>query len=266
MGEGGCECLVAAVSPLTEWADDRMNVLVTTGGYGLIETITGAMSIHSIKKGMTCTYIDESGRTRTKYGTLKDHFLQKFGPEAGSSYITAQMNFIRSLAGYSMATYILALKDRHNSNILIDEEGHLVRMLLDLTPLKVDIDFGFFLSNSPGHGMAFELSPFKLTADYLALIGPHFPLFAQLLKAAFLSIRRHVDEFCILIELLQRDSKLPCFALGDATVTALRARLKLELREKEAEAWVEGLIERSRGSSWTKGYDLYQALVNGIRP
>ena len=107
-----------------------MNALVTSNGYGLIETITGAMSIHSIKKALTSTSLDDSGRIKTKYGTLKDHFLQKFGSEKGTAYAKAQMNFIRSLAGYSMAIYILNLKDRHNGNILLDEEGHVVRMLL----------------------------------------------------------------------------------------------------------------------------------------
>lgn len=114
--------------------------------------------------------------------------------------------------------------------------------------------------------MGFEMSPFKLTADYLSIIGTQVPLFTRLLKAAFLSVRRHVDEICVLIELLQKDSKLPCFALGDGTVGAFRARLKLELRESEAENWVDALVERSKGSAFTRGYDLYQALVNGIRP
>jgi phosphatidylinositol 4-kinase B len=104
-----------------------MNVLVVSGGYGVIETITGAMSIHSIKKGLTSTFVDEMGRTRTKYGSLKDHFLLKFGVETSTAYATAQQNFIRSLAGYSMVTYILNLKDRHNGNILLDESGHLIR-------------------------------------------------------------------------------------------------------------------------------------------
>jgi len=245
-----------------------MNVLVTSNGYGLIETITGAMSIHSIKKALTTTSLDESGRLKTKYGTLKDHFLQKFGPEKSKSYAKAQLNFIRSLAGYSLATYILNIKDRHNGNILVDEEGHVVRSLPRLfTSNFQDIDFGFFLSNSPGHGMAFELSPFKLTPDYLSIItDKHFPLFTQLLKSAFLSIRRHVDEFVVLVELMQRESNLPCFALGEGTVVGLRGRLKLELREREADMWIDGLVERSRGSAWTRGYDLYQALANGIRP
>jgi phosphatidylinositol 4-kinase B len=123
-----------------------MNVLVTGNGYGLIETITGAMSIHSIKKGLTSTFVDEAGRIRTKYGTLKDHFVQKFGPEKSTTYVTAQSNFIRSLAGYSIATYVLSLRDRHNSNVLIDEEGHIVRTSQSksrLTPQTLISDFSY---------------------------------------------------------------------------------------------------------------------------
>jgi phosphatidylinositol 4-kinase B len=114
--------------------------------------------------------------------------------------------------------------------------------------------------------MAFELSPFKLTTDYIAIVGNQFPLFVELLKTAFLSVRRHVEELCVLIELLQKESHLPCFGLGEGTVAGLRTRLKLDVRTEEAENWVEILVERSNGSAWTRGYDLYQALVNGIRP
>ncbi len=51
-------------------------------------------------------------------------------------------NFVRSLAGYSLVTYMLQVKDRHNQNIMIKRDGTIVH-----------IDFGFFLSNMPGKGV-----------------------------------------------------------------------------------------------------------------
>ena len=61
------------------------------------------------------------------------------------------------------------IKDRHNGNILIDADGHIVH-----------IDFGFLLSNSPGGNINFESAPFKLTSEYVQLMGgARSPTFAR---------------------------------------------------------------------------------------
>jgi hypothetical protein len=51
--------------------------------------------------------------------------------------------------------FCLQLKDRHNGNLLLDDDGHLIH-----------IDFSFMLSYSPG-GINFESAPFKLTRELL---------------------------------------------------------------------------------------------------
>ena len=63
------------------------------------------------------------------------------------------------MAGYAIFTYLFNVKDRHNGNILLDCLGHLIH-----------IDFGFFLQNSPG-GMGFEAAQFKLTQEYVDILG-----------------------------------------------------------------------------------------------
>ena len=107
---------------------------------GLIEPILNAPSIHQIKK--------------MEPGGLKSYFEKEFGGKTSEGGIEAMMNFVRSCAGYSLVCYLLQVKDRHNGNILLDSQGHIVH-----------IDFGFMLSSSPGKNLGFETSPFKVN-DY----------------------------------------------------------------------------------------------------
>ena len=68
--------------------------------------------------------------------------LRQFFDRVYPNPAEARRNFMRSLAGYSILTYFLQVKDRHNGNILLSRDGHIIH-----------IDFGFFLSNAPGRGV-----------------------------------------------------------------------------------------------------------------
>jgi phosphatidylinositol kinase/protein kinase (PI-3 family) len=154
-----------------------MRILVTGESSGLIETITNGVSLHSLKRSLTLATIEAGQNPRGRIATLKDHFVKTFGLPESDGYKAAEDAFKRSLAAYSIISYILQLKDRHNGNVLIDNEGHIIH-----------IDFGFMLSNSPG-SVGFEAAPFKLTQDYVDVLGgvgsPAFDDYKKLCKQAF---------------------------------------------------------------------------------
>lgn len=234
----------------------KYNILITHNSAGLVETITNALSIHSIKKAITTESVDSGRNPKGAIVSLKEHFDMTFG-KAGKRHERAVDCFVRSLASYSIICYILQIKDRHNGNILLDNEGHVNH-----------IDFGFLLSNAPG-GIGFETAPFKLTQEYVDIMGgqdsPAFQLFKDLLKRAFKDLRKEADSIIILVEMMQRGSSLPCFALGAATATMLRQRFQLQLSEVEVDAFVENvLIGKSLGAISTRLYDHYQLLTQGI--
>ncbi|KAI2488542.1 phosphatidylinositol 4-kinase PIK1 [Pyrenophora tritici-repentis] len=235
----------------------RMRILVTGESCGLIETITNGVSLHSLKRSLTLASIAAGTNPRKRIATLKDHWLKTFGEPDSEAYIAGVAAFGRSLAAYSMICYVLQLKDRHNGNLLIDNMGHIIH-----------IDFGFMLSNSPG-SMGFEAAPFKLTQDYVDVLGgvtsPAFEEFKTLCKKAFQALRKDAERLIMLVDLMSKQSSMPCFAAGAASVTnALRARLMLHLSREEAEGFVEELVAKSVGSYYTRLYDTFQYRTQGI--
>jgi phosphatidylinositol 4-kinase A len=91
---------------------------------------------------------------------LNKYFEEKFGGATSEEFARARKNFILSQAGYSVVSYILQTKDRHNGNILIDKDGHLIH-----------IDFGFIFDVSPAGDMRFENADFKMTKEMIQIVG-----------------------------------------------------------------------------------------------
>ncbi|GBG82219.1 hypothetical protein CBR_g34503 [Chara braunii] len=219
-------------------------VLVTSSHTALIETIPNAVSIHAVK-------------SRTP-GSLREHFHAKYRKNS-PAFKLAQRNFVESMAGYSILCYFLQIKDRHNGNILLDDEGHVIH-----------IDFGFMLSNSPG-GVNFESAPFKLTRELLEVMDSDadgsssepFDYFKVLCIQGFLTCRKHAERIILLVEMMQ-DSGCPCFKGGIKTIQNLRKRFCLSLTEEQCVSLVLSLIHSSLDAWRTRQYDYYQRVLNGI--
>ena len=138
---------------------------------------------------------------------LLDYFVVHHGRGKIKSkrFKRAQKNYCFSLAAYSLVQYVLQIKDRHNQNIMVDAEGHIVH-----------IDYGFLLSNAPGKGLKFEQAPFKLTTEYVAVLGgvrgKYYKLYRDLVKLGFLALQEHADKIIMLVEMMMLGQKdLACF-------------------------------------------------------
>jgi len=227
------------------WIRD-FDILTTNTNAALIEAVTDAPSVHALK-------------SRSPRGTtIRSHFERKFGvgtPE----FRKAQNNFVESLAGYSIMTYILQVKDRHNGNILLHDNGHLIH-----------IDFGFMLSTSPG-GINFESSPFKLTKEYLEVMDTDvegtrsdaFDAYKALCIQGYLAVREHAERIVLLVQMMGA-SGCPCFNAGPKVIKNLRRRFNLHLGEEQCVEAVLGMISDSIDAWSTRQYDFYQRILNGI--
>lgn len=230
-------------------------VMSISSDAGFVEVIPDAVSVHSLKK-----------RT-PNFVSLLDYFERAYGKIGSRSFRVAQRKFIRSMAGYSLVSYFLQIKDRHNGNIMIDAEGHIVH-----------IDFGFMLTNSPG-AIKFENVPFKLTEEYLQVMCARknvqdasetsktegYRYFQELFVLGLLAARKHYEKLTTLVEIMMEGTSMPCMSGGHSVVESLRHRFSLGVSEEQCIANALALVEESRLSWRSASYDRYQTLTNAIQ-
>jgi phosphatidylinositol 4-kinase len=222
-------------------------VLATSSATGVLETVPDTLSLDGLKK------------TYPACPTLLDYFVFAHGPPSSPSFRAAQTAFVQSLAAYSLVTYFLQIKDRHNGNILLDGQGHLIH-----------IDYGFMLTSSPGK-WGFETAPFKLTREFVAVMGGResdmFHYYKVLLVQGFLTVRKEHSALELLVRLMDvPGSTLGCFSSsspGHAT-SSLSARFALSLTERACVDHVLGLVVVSLDHWKTRYYDSFQWYSNSI--
>jgi hypothetical protein len=235
--------VIFAQAKLDIWMRD-VKVIPTQCQAGLIETIDNAISLDRLKK------------SDPNFRDLKTYFINTYGPVKKQRYKTAVGNFVSSMAGYSLFCYLFQVKDRHNGNILLDSDGHIIH-----------VDFGFMMSNSPG-SMNFEQAPFKLTSELIDVMGGqrsrYFIRFKKLMAQGFLALRQHKFKILQLVEIMMQTTPLPCFANGESVMDALIERFVPEYSKSQSKQHVLNLIERSCDNWRTVWYDKYSKYCLGI--
>ena len=220
-------------------------ILITSSSSGLLEFLQNTSSIDGIKKKMVT-------KSKSLYLFYKQYFKGHFEE--------AQENFTRSLAAYSLICYYLQIKDRHNGNIMIDMYGNVIH-----------IDFGFILGISPG-GINFENAPFKLTKEYVEIMGGvdslYFRMFKDLMIKGMIICKKYVNNIINIAEIMSKGSKMPCFDNKNIEDILLKFRERFYENKKDEEfiQIVDNLVNLSYNNFRTNQYDNYQKFTNGIIP
>lgn len=225
---------------LREGLDLRMvtfDCIATGDRQGMVEMVQNAETLRKIQQN--------SGFLAGTFNSRAiDEYIRLWNTSE-LEYKTALDKFLHSCAGYSVATYILGICDRHNDNIMITNSGHLFH-----------IDFGKFLGDAQMMGsIKRDRTPFVLTADMAYVINggdrpsKKFQTFVELCTMGFNIIRRHRNLFLNLFSLM---SSAKIHGLNSDSVKYIDKMLMPNLTEAQAMAQFTRLIEECLNSRSTQ--------------
>ncbi|KAH8322857.1 hypothetical protein KR059_009178 [Drosophila kikkawai] len=225
------------------WLAERLDLKMVTfncvpTGYksGMIELVNEAETLRKIQV--------ECGLT----GSFKDRPIAEWLGKQNPSpleYQSAVRNFTLSCAGYSVATYVLGICDRHNDNIMLKTSGHLFH-----------IDFGKFLGDAQMFGnFKRDRTPFVLTSDMAYVINggdkpsTDFHYFVDLCCRAFNIVRKNAD---LLLHTLAHMATAGMPGVNSNAVTYVRRALLPSQSNPEAAATFAKMIQSSLKSWFTQ--------------
>jgi len=236
----------------------RLYTIMSVGGdAGLVECLSDSTSVDEVKK------------KTDGFASLRDFFERAFGPPGTPalpgqvSFEEAQDNFLRSLVGYSLVCFILQIKDRHNANILMDRDGHIMH-----------IDFGFVLGDTPKMArvpLFYERAPFKLSAEFWDVLGGWNTKtgglgvkFCKMFEMAFECASNHVEEIATLVETTMMGLNYdPRTAKSIANEVRARLRMRGPPGSLQQKQFIVEIVSLARASLGTSTYDWLQKSMNG---
>jgi phosphatidylinositol 3-kinase len=165
-------------------------------------------------------------------------------------------NYVESLAGYCVITFLLGIGDRHLENLMISNQGRIFH-----------IDFGYAMGEDP---KMYNPPPFKLTQTMITAMGKEkYQLFEQKAISYFLRLRKDAKLILNLLHLMI-DSSIVVnpkknYTLCLEMLEKLESKLRLTMTDKEAEFFFNKQIKDSLNAVYAGFLDVIHKWVGVIK-
>ena len=191
---------------------------------GIIEWVEGAVPLSTIIK--ECSTHEGANPISV--------FLRRHNPstsEPSGIDRSASELFIRSCAGYTVISYLLALGDRHLDNLLLHTSGKFFH-----------VDFGYIFGLDP---KPFK-SPLRFTTEMLAAMGGEdahdYKEFLRLSSQAYLILRKSAVAILNMIRVMLHAD---IAGVTEASIMTVWARFRLDISDQEAVEHITRTISES---------------------
>ncbi|KAG1669979.1 hypothetical protein FOA52_016240 [Chlamydomonas sp. UWO 241] len=142
--------------------------------------------------------------------------------------------FVRSCAGYCVATYVLGVGDRHLDNLMLTADGRLFH-----------IDFGYILGNDP---KPFP-PPMKICKEMVEAMGgqgsEYYVQFRMYCCEAYNILRKSADLILSLFHLMAGASIETIRADPEKAILKLQEKFRLDFTDEQAVEYMQMLINES---------------------
>jgi len=239
--------------------------------YRILATSTLAGAIQFVPSAPLSTILSNTPKYKNSIlGYLRHHNpATPSAPSVLGVRKDAMDNYVKSVAGYCVITYLLGVGDRHLDNLMLAPDGRFFH-----------IDFGYILGRDPK-----PMAPLmKLSREMIEGMGGdtgegQFGIFKQYCFTAFSTLRRSSSLILNLFALMQ-DASIPGLkgfdaeggsvgvgtgAVGLGPVRKVEERFKLEMSEEEALGFLAQLIEREMGAWGPVLIDKLHGFTQGWR-
>lgn len=217
---------------------------------GLIEVVGDAETIGGITAGKGVRL----KKIRAMANVYDERRIKKWLKSKGHPQRMWEQNFLKSCAGYAVATFVLGIGDRHNDNIMLTSTGKFFH-----------IDFGHFLGNFKKKlGVRRERAPFVFTPAMAFVLGgsnsPLFKEFEQLCCRAYNVLRKHSNLLITLFSLMLQCGIPELETDGD--IVWLREKLLIGSSEEEASKYFIARIHEALTTRTVQLNDAVHMLVH----